>query len=167
MNHAAAPSAADGPSGAPSSTHAAVRAAPASVPSGPEHDPDWASAARASLAVTDARLARRFDQGEIVDRLVALRARAVDALILDAWSRCVAPDARLALFAVGGYGRGELFPQSDIDLMVLAEPDDQQAQHDGLARFFALLWDAGLEASQAVRSPVSISSFTPRPGRQE
>jgi len=136
---------------------------PASCPAqsaetiGPAQDADWAQEARVGLASIDARLARRFDQGEIVDRLVALRARAVDALIREAWARCLPADAPLALFAVGGYGRGELFPQSDIDLMVLAEPDAQQAHHDALARFFALLWDAGLPASQAVRSPAQCT----------
>ncbi len=115
-------------------------------------DPAWAAAARASLAETDARLAARFDAAEPADRLVAARARAVDALIREAWTRCIPADAPLALFAVGGYGRGELFPQSDIDLLVLAGPAAQQAHQPALARFLALLWDAGLAASQAVRS---------------
>ncbi|RZA19342.1 MAG: [protein-PII] uridylyltransferase, partial [Lysobacteraceae bacterium] len=97
------------------------------------------------------------DGGEIVDKLVALRARAVDELILDGWRRCVPADAGLALFAVGGYGRGELFPHSDIDLLVLAESQAQEAMQPALARFLALLWDAGLQASQAVRSPAQCT----------
>ena len=100
----------------------------------------------------DARLARRFDAGHPADRLIALRARAVDAQVRAAWRRCLPEDAPVALFAVGGYGRGELFPQSDIDLLVLAEPEAQRAWETALARFVALLWDAGLEASHAVRS---------------
>ncbi len=141
------------------STHAAadVHAASADIPAGAEGDAAWAAITRASLAQTDAKLAKRFDGGEIVDKLVALRARAVDELIRDAWRRCVPVDAGLALFAVGGYGRGELFPQSDIDLLVLAEPDAQHAQEPALARFLALLWDAGLQASQAVRSPAQCT----------
>ncbi|HEY5971318.1 MAG TPA: [protein-PII] uridylyltransferase, partial [Pseudoxanthomonas sp.] len=115
-------------------------------------DADWSAHARASLNATDARLARRFDQGEEVDRLIALRARAVDHLLKEAWERCIPAGAPLALFAVGGYGRGELFPQSDIDLLVLADAETQQAQHPALARFFATLWDAGLLLSHAVRS---------------
>ncbi|WP_242108024.1 [protein-PII] uridylyltransferase [Luteimonas aquatica] len=120
----------------------------------------WAQQARAALAQTDARLAKRFDQGERVERLVALRARAVDELIRQAWARCVrgerhaesGAEALPALFAVGGYGRGELFPQSDIDLLVLAEESVQHACGERLSRFFASLWDAGLQASHAVRS---------------
>ena len=115
-------------------------------------DQAWAASARESLAQADARLTRRFDGGEAADKLIALRARAVDALVIEAWQRCIPEDAALALFAVGGYGRGELFPQSDIDLLVLAEPDLQLDQHAALARFLAVLWDAGLQASQAVRS---------------
>ena len=122
------------------------------LPPGPAGDAGWAAAARAELAQADARLARRFDAGEPADKLVALRARAVDVLLLAAWQRCFPADAPLALFAVGGYGRGELFPQSDLDLLVLAEPGAQAGHEAALARFLALLWDAGLQASQAVRS---------------
>src|SRR3546814_11115424 len=91
------------------------------------------------------------------------RARAVDALIRDAWARCVPGDARLALFAVGGYGRGELFPHSDIDLLVLAAEAEQHARRDALACFFALLWDIGLEASHAVRSPAQCTQAAADP----
>ena len=121
-----------------------------SAPAG--DDPAWSAAAKAALARTDARLARRYDAGFPADRLVALRARAVDATVCAAWRRCLPDDAPLALFAVGGYGRGELFPCSDIDLLVLADPAAQRAHEAALARFIALLWDAGLEASHAVRS---------------
>ena len=127
------------------------------IPAGPEGDAAWVASARATLAQTDARLVKRFDGGEIIDKLVALRARAVDDLILDGWKRCIPEAAGLALFAVGGYGRGELFPHSDIDLLVLADDAAQAAQHAALARFLALLWDAGLQASQAVRSPVQCT----------
>ena len=120
-------------------------------------DAAWSAAARAALAQSDARLTKRFDQGDDVDRLLALRARAVDHLLKSAWTRCIPDDAPLALFAVGGYGRGEMFPHSDIDLLVLAEPDAQQACHDALARLFAMLWDAGLRASHAVRSPAQCT----------
>jgi [protein-PII] uridylyltransferase len=123
----------------------------------PLDDAAWSATVRAALAQTDARLTRRFDQGDDVGRLLALRARAVDHLLKSAWARCLPGDAPLALFAVGGYGRGELFPHSDIDLLVLAEPDAQQSHHEALARLFAVLWDAGLRASHAVRSPAQCT----------
>ena len=115
-------------------------------------DQAWAARTRAALALADEQLAARFDAGDIANRLVESRARAIDALVRDAWQRCLPQDAGLSLFAVGGYGRGELFPHSDIDLLVLADPEAQQVRQPALARFLAGLWDAGLEASQAVRS---------------
>ncbi|HST45850.1 MAG TPA: HD domain-containing protein, partial [Luteimonas sp.] len=113
--------------------------------------------ARARLAATDAALATRFDGGEPATRLVAARAAAADALIIEAWTRCVGSAGTASLFAVGGYGRGELFPHSDIDLLVLADDGAQGELRGALGCFFALLWDAGLPASHAVRSPAQCT----------
>ncbi|MFC3717261.1 [protein-PII] uridylyltransferase [Luteimonas soli] len=135
----------------------------AATPAGADDEAAWLQAARDALARTDAALAARFDRGEAVDRLVADRARAIDGLIRDAWARCVPGAAQLALFAVGGYGRGELFPHSDIDLLVLADEAEQHARRDALACFFALLWDIGLEASHAVRSPAQCTQAAADP----
>lgn len=117
-----------------------------------EDDAAWAAEARASLAEHDAELARRFDDGEDIDRLLAERVNAVDAHVRQAWARCIPTEAPLALFAVGGYGRGELFPYSDIDLLALAGEGSQADYREELARLFALLWDAGLPVGHAVRS---------------
>ncbi len=115
-------------------------------------DGDWALDARVRLAAEDAALAADFDRDVPVDRLLARRARAADALVLQAWQRSGAAASGAALFAVGGYGRGELFPHSDVDLLVLADNAAQAAHADALSRLVTLLWDAGLPASQAVRS---------------
>src|SRR5690606_34340437 len=134
------------------------RAVSAALPRSPEDDAAWAANARAALARDDEAFAARFDAGEDIDRLLAARARAVDAWVRAAWDRCIGVEpSELALFAVGGYGRGELFPHSDIDLLVLAEPDAQQRHQAALARLFALLWDAGLPAGHAVRSVAECS----------
>ncbi|WP_447729908.1 [protein-PII] uridylyltransferase [Pseudoxanthomonas suwonensis] len=121
-------------------------------------DADWAAAARAQLAAADARLARRYGLDADIDRLLALRARAVDLLLRQAWARCLPDGSGLALFAVGGYGRGELFPRSDIDLLVLGEAEAQRAHEAALSRFFALLWDVGLPVGHAVRSPAECTA---------
>ncbi len=132
-------------------------ALPASA-GGPALPPDgddaaWRDAAKAALAGSAAVLAARFDAGEPVGRLLGGRAGAVDAVVVSAWGRALgARAADAALFATGGYGRGELFPQSDVDLLVLAEPKLQRAIEPALQRFFALLWDAGLPTGHAVRS---------------
>jgi [protein-PII] uridylyltransferase len=104
------------------------------------------------LAEADAVLAGRFDRGEDIDALLASRRRIVDDVVAQAWARCIDAGAPMSLFAVGGYGHGELFPQSDIDLLVLADASAQQAHQEPLARLFALLWDAGLPVGHAVRS---------------
>ena len=104
-------------------------------------DAAWAAEARVFLAEHDEDLARRFDEGEDIDRLLADRANAVDAHVRQAWARCIPAEAPLALFAVGGYGRGELFPYSDIDLLALAAKARRRIP--GSCTAVALLWDAG------------------------
>ena len=128
------------------------------LPVGSHDDAEWAAAARAGLANDDAAFAARFDAGEDIDRLLAARTRAVDAVVRQAWERCIGDSTELGLFAVGGYGRGELFPHSDIDLLVLAEDEAQAKAHDALARLFALLWDAGLPVGHAVRSAAGCTA---------
>ena len=64
--------------------------------------------------------------------------------------RQVADD--LALVAVGGYGRGELHPSSDIDIMVLLPKSDSADWQPDIERFLTFLWDIGLEVGHSVRS---------------
>ncbi|PPU76292.1 [protein-PII] uridylyltransferase [Xanthomonas cucurbitae] len=120
-------------------------------------DAEWAAQARPLLVHADMRLCKRFDQGEPIERLIALRARAVDQLMRNAWARCIPAGSGLSLHAVGGYGRGELFPRSDVDVLVLSEGAAQQQHEQHLARLFALLWDVGLPISHAVRSPAQCT----------
>lgn len=115
-------------------------------------DAAWAAASREALQAADAAMARGLEPGADIDRILAGRARMADARVIEAWRRCIPDDAPLALFAVGGYGRGELFPHSDIDLLVLANAGAQVRHADALARLFALWWDAGLPVGHAVRS---------------
>jgi len=115
-------------------------------------DGAWRDTARALLSDTDAALAQRFDADEPVDRLLAARSASVDNVVCSAWQRARCACTGLELLATGGYGRGELFPASDVDLLVLAETNAQAAHHEALAHFFTLLWDVGLSAGHAVRS---------------
>ncbi|MDG4869376.1 nucleotidyltransferase domain-containing protein, partial [Guyparkeria sp. 1SP6A2] len=62
------------------------------------------------------------------------------------------PDDGIALVAVGGYGRGELHPHSDIDLLLLLEHDDDTPYREPLSAFVTFLWDIGLEIGHSVRS---------------
>ncbi|HUI99224.1 MAG TPA: [protein-PII] uridylyltransferase [Usitatibacter sp.] len=80
---------------------------------------------------------------------LAANSKAVDALLQRLWVRYV-DDSALALVAVGGYGRGALFPHSDVDVLVLLP--DGRAPDEAVERFIGSLWDTGLEPGHSVRS---------------
>ncbi len=120
--------------------------------------------ARERLEAGRARIRARHQQGaggqEIVRAISTLTDEVVtglfDAIALEVPG---APDARprLALVATGGYGRNELAPRSDVDLLALlpdsSAPLDERARADQMAeRIHRALWDAGLEAGFAART---------------
>ena len=75
----------------------------------------------------------------------------VDQIIGSLWQAAAIPNADL--IAVGGYGRGELSPYSDIDLLVLIDDGVQHADiAQPLAQFVNSLWDACLDAGHSVRT---------------
>ncbi|WJN58377.1 [protein-PII] uridylyltransferase [Pseudomonas sp. SO81] len=95
----------------------------------------------------------RFREGRDIRRLVEDRAWFVDQILQEAWKRFAwSEDADIALLAVGGYGRGELHPNSDIDLLILLDSADHEIFRDAIEGFLTLLWDIGLEVGQSVRS---------------
>ncbi|MCQ4312086.1 [protein-PII] uridylyltransferase [Pseudomonas stutzeri] len=95
----------------------------------------------------------RFLAGRDIRGLIEDRAWFVDQILRAAWQRFDwNSDAEIALVAVGGYGRGELHPYSDIDLLILLDDSDQEKFRDSIEGFLTLLWDIGLEVGQSVRS---------------
>jgi len=108
------------------------------------------SSIRRSMESADRALETRFRDGEDVAQLVRLRAALIDELIGALWQRQALD--HIALVAVGGYGRGELHPYSDVDLMLLVEtkPDKDTQQH--ISDFLTDLWDAGIELGHSVRT---------------
>jgi len=95
----------------------------------------------------------RFLAGRDIRRLVEDRAWFVDQILRAAWQRFDwNEDADIALVAVGGYGRGELHPYSDIDLLILLDDSDREIFREAIEGFLTLLWDIGLEVGQSVRS---------------
>lgn len=106
-------------------------------------------------AIRQARdvLDARFRSGRDIRRLIEDRAWFVDNILQKAWEQFNwSEDADIALVAVGGYGRGELHPYSDIDLLILLDSADHEVFRDSIERFLTLLWDIGLEVGQSVRS---------------
>ena len=104
-------------------------------------------------AVREARelLAERFTQGISARLLVKASARFTDAIMRRAWARFLPADAQASLVAVGGYGRGELHPASDVDVLVLTA-NDPQTLAEFIEPLVMFLWDIGLEIGHSARS---------------
>ena len=103
-----------------------------------------------AIANTTAALHARFRAGEPARDLIRQRAAFTDALLRTLWDRQSWGACELALVAVGGYGRGELHPHSDVDLLVLLG-DNCDSARDELSGFLTLLWDIGLNIGHSVR----------------
>jgi [protein-PII] uridylyltransferase len=78
--------------------------------------------------------------------------RIIDAFLSEAFSACSKAKEKMALIALGGYGRAELFPFSDIDVMLLYEPEVEARVPAVAESVFYPLWDAGLEVGHGVRT---------------
>ncbi|MFT7261437.1 MAG: [protein-PII] uridylyltransferase, partial [Glaciecola sp.] len=88
-----------------------------------------------------------------VDNLVVARSDFTDTLLCHAWQLLdLDKEPALSLCAVGGYGRGQLQPYSDIDLLILSEKKINKSVEERLGNFITLLWDVKLEIGQAVRT---------------
>jgi [protein-PII] uridylyltransferase len=110
---------------------------------------------------------RAFERGATGTETLAGRTAAVDGLVRGLWQKAVAQDARLgksvALVAVGGYGRGELFPYSDIDLLFLMDPKAAEKDFkDPIRRVSQELWDCGLRVSPTARRLQECDWFDPQ-----
>ena len=75
----------------------------------------------------------------------------IDRTVTAVWNE-IAPVRDAVLVATGGYGRGELYPCSDIDLLVLLGNDPTEAEREALERLIGRFWDIGLEIGQSVRT---------------
>ncbi len=106
-----------------------------------------------TLREADACLARKFEAGDDVNQLVKARAWVVDQLILYAWHALIPVGENVSLVAVGGFGRGELHPHSDVDLLILLEvsPPGEELRA-AIEAFITLLWDAGFYLGHSVRT---------------
>jgi [protein-PII] uridylyltransferase len=133
----------------------------------PSTPPTWARLARlpAQLAASrDSRVWRellreaheelkaRFLAAEPVATLVHARAALIDAVLAAAWRAHCAAHGAWALVAVGGYGRGELHPASDVDLLLLVPQTPAGAGAAAIAALVTFLWDIGLEVGHSVRT---------------
>ena len=107
-------------------------------------------------------LSRQFDQWLFRDRgrqirgieyFLNQRSENTDKLIREAFKKTdLASINDFGIFSVGGYGRGELHPYSDIDLLLLSKTGLSKEEQKKIEKFISLLWDLGLEIGHSVRT---------------
>ena len=102
-----------------------------------------------------ARLGEQGSSTRGVRRTLQQLARLTDDTLRQLWTRA-GFGTGFALVAVGGYGRAELFPNSDVDVLVLLPdgvlPDGDEALKTRLEGFIGSCWDVGLEIGSSVRT---------------
>ena len=109
---------------------------------------------RDTIAQAREQLEFRFRNRDDVVSLVTYHAHFIDQLLIRAWRHYLGSAADVIdLVAVGGYGRGELHPHSDIDIMILAEESALVEHGAVLEQFLLLMWDIGLDVGHSVRTP--------------
>jgi [protein-PII] uridylyltransferase len=96
-------------------------------------------------------LKKAFADHDVNDLLVA-RAAFVDATLNKLWYQHHLHEHKISLLAVGGYGRGELHPYSDVDILLLTEDSIDTELEEKISRFVTQLWDIKLDIGQSVRS---------------
>ncbi|HXJ90838.1 MAG TPA: [protein-PII] uridylyltransferase [Candidatus Binatia bacterium] len=121
---------------------------------------------RSSLNDESARIQREFEATGDGRACVSERTRMVEDLLARLWRDIVSADesrpANIALIATGGFGRGWLFPFSDIDLLFLfGDRDAEQTFKDPVRRFSQELWDLRLKLSPASRTLSECERYDP------
>jgi [protein-PII] uridylyltransferase len=106
---------------------------------------------RAALAAGRKRLRDEFAAQGDPSRLLRALSRLTDEIVIEAWT-AAKPPARAALVAVGGYGRRQLYPHSDVDILILLPQAADAATAVAIERLLTSLWDCGIASSHAVRT---------------
>jgi [protein-PII] uridylyltransferase len=107
-------------------------------------------------AIADAQSVMDEEFKATLDAVTLVHARSwfMDNLLKAAWLRFFPADANnIALLAVGGYGRGELHPKSDIDILLLSQDEDAFTEHSSAMQdFITFMWDIKLDVGHGVRT---------------
>ncbi|RKZ90723.1 MAG: [protein-PII] uridylyltransferase, partial [Gammaproteobacteria bacterium] len=118
----------------------------------PEPDTSESKFYRDALLEGQKYLQQQFEQQVDIVQLVHQRAAFVDQVLQQLWQQHLGEYFPINLIAVGGYGRGELHPYSDIDLLILLDESISEHLPDCLSDFLTQLWDVGLEIGHSVRT---------------
>ena len=103
-------------------------------------------------AALDQALDEALALGDDIRDVVMARADAIDRLLRLLWQRQQLQHDGLALIAVGGYGRGEMLPYSDVDIMILSRAPLSTTLSEQVSGFVSSLWDVGLPPGVSVRT---------------
>lgn len=106
---------------------------------------------KAQLKAAQQRTIDNFRSHGKTPQLLAHLRRNVDTVLTQVWKDFAFP-ANTALVAVGGYGRGELFPHSDVDVLILLETAPDADTQEKLENLIQLFWDIGLEIGHSIRT---------------
>ena len=114
-----------------------------------------------------ARLEAEFAASRDGVRAARGRASLVDGLCRRLWTEFISPESggpeKFALVALGGYGRGTLLPQSDVDLLFLHDGSWSEGEYrDKIRQFSQEIWDLRLKLSPATRTFAECEKFDPR-----
>ncbi len=89
------------------------------------------------------QLQESFDHGQSIRDVILTRSNMTDEALIFLWKYAKLDQTDLSLFAVGGYGRREMLPYSDVDIMILSEVEFSEEQEKLISVFISSLWDVG------------------------
>jgi [protein-PII] uridylyltransferase len=115
--------------------------------------PSERASGRRAVADSRAKLAVALQRGDSIGPVLRRYSEEIDRLVRAAFQAATrrTPTVHASLMAVGGYGRAELAPHSDVDLLFLHAPASRQALKPLLEGMLYPLWDAGLDVSCSAR----------------
>ena len=106
-----------------------------------------------TLSKNNQQLQQDFMNGIKIKPLLHKRSDLIDSILIALWQQNKLTDNKIAsLVAVGGYGRREMHPASDIDLLILLNTEPNTQEQALLSAFITSLWDLGLEVGHSVRT---------------
>ena len=98
-------------------------------------------------------------EGSPLKRELAGRSLSVERMLIELWRECFSPEEGLSLVAVGGFGRAELFPCSDVDVLLLLPGVPATELNARIEQFLAMCWSLKVELASSVRTVEEAASF--------